>query len=80
MLLAFFDINSERRKFLEVHVMDGGHEKLLFVVTSTFGSGESPGNGASFAAFLEGLKNETRRPLKNLRYIMLLFPYQNAPP
>ena len=56
------------------------HEKLLFVVTSTFVRGESPENGASFAAFLKGLKNETRRPLKNLRYIMLLFPYQNAPP
>ena len=56
------------------------HEKLLFVVTSTFGNGESPENGASFAAFLKGLKNETKRPLKNLRYIILLFPYHNAPP
>lgn len=44
------------------------HEKLLFVVTSTFGNGQSPENGASFAAFLKGLKNETTRPLKNLRY------------
>ena len=44
-------------------------EKLLFVLTSTFGNGESPENGASFAAFLKGLKNETRRPLKNLRYV-----------
>jgi len=56
------------------------HEKLLFVVTSTFGNGESPENGASFVALLKGLKNETARPLKNLRYIMLLFPYQNASP
>ena len=43
-------------------------EKLLFVVTSTFGNGESPENGANFAAFLKGLKNKTRKPLKNLRY------------
>ena len=43
-------------------------ESLLFVVTSTFGNGESPENGASFAGFLQSMKNSIdARPLKNLR-------------
>ena len=42
-------------------------ENLLFVVASTFGNGESPENGKSFADFLERLKNNATRPLKNLR-------------
>lgn len=43
-------------------------ETLLFVVASTFGNGESPENGASFAGFLQSIKNSIdARPLKNLR-------------
>ena len=43
-------------------------ETLLFVVTSTFGNGESPENGTSFSGYLQRMKEfaETS-PLKNLR-------------
>ncbi|XP_068736413.1 nitric oxide synthase 1-like isoform X2 [Montipora capricornis] len=44
-------------------------ETLLFVVTSTFGNGESPENGTSFTSYLERMKNSIdARPLKNMRY------------
>ena len=43
-------------------------ETLLFVVTSTFGNGESPENGASFSSYLKRMKESTgTSPLKNLR-------------
>jgi len=43
-------------------------ETLLFVVTSTFGNGESPENGASFSNYLQKMKESTgTNPLKNLR-------------
>lgn len=43
-------------------------ESLLFVVTSTFGNGESPENGASFSSYLKRLKASTGpSSLKNLR-------------
>ena len=43
-------------------------ETLLFVVTSTFGNGESPENGASFSNYLQKMKESTSSsPLKNLR-------------
>ena len=43
-------------------------ETLLFVVASTFGNGESPENGASFASHLQKMKNSIdARPLKNMR-------------
>ena len=43
-------------------------ESLLFVVTSTFGNGESPENGASFSSYLQKMKESAgSSPLKNLR-------------
>lgn len=44
-------------------------ESLLLVVTSTFGNGESPENGASFYGYLKHMKeNCNAKPLKTLRY------------
>ena len=43
-------------------------ERLLFVVTSTFGNGESPENGTNFCNFLKSIETSSdERPLKNLR-------------
>lgn len=44
-------------------------ERLLFVVTSTFGNGESPENGTNFCNFLKSIETSSdERPLKSLRY------------
>ncbi|KAL9981801.1 hypothetical protein ACROYT_G010554 [Oculina patagonica] len=55
-------------------------ETLLFVVTSTFGNGESPENGASFSGFLQKMKESTETsPLKNLRYSVFALGSRNYP-
>lgn len=43
-------------------------EHLLLVVTSTYGNGESPENGTSFAAYLESMRNNNKNTaLTNLK-------------
>ena len=43
-------------------------ERLLLVVTSTYGNGESPENGTSFASYLESMRNNNKKiPLTNLK-------------
>ena len=43
-------------------------ERLLLVVTSTYGHGESPENGTSFASYLESMRNNNKKiPLTNLK-------------
>lgn len=55
-------------------------ESLLFVVTSTFGNGESPENGASFSSYLQKMKESAgSSPLKNLRYSVFALGSSNYP-
>ena len=42
-------------------------EHLLLVVTSTYGNGESPENGTSFASYLESRIKNKKAPLTNLK-------------
>ena len=42
-------------------------EHLLLVVTSTYGNGESPENGTSFASYLESRIKSKKAPLTNLK-------------
>jgi sulfite reductase alpha subunit-like flavoprotein len=45
-------------------------ESLLLVVTSTYGNGEAPDNGASLKNYLEELKdNPYDKNLNNLKYL-----------
>jgi sulfite reductase alpha subunit-like flavoprotein len=55
------------------------HEALLLIVTSTFGNGDPPENGESFARQLQAIKvtGETTPDIETIKYLCFFILFAN---